>query len=99
MQPTPENHRFLLREVASGSKAAFSELYDHFSAATFALCQRTLSNQNDAELAMARIWLHIWTHPAELRDLAVVPFAAVMSTALKRLAIFNAENTVSRGQV
>jgi DNA-directed RNA polymerase specialized sigma24 family protein len=99
MEPSPENQRFLLREIASGSKAAFSEFYDHFGPATFALCRQYFPDQNDAELAMARIWIHIWTHPAELRDLAVAPFAAVMSTALKQVAIFNADNGASQGHV
>lgn len=58
------NDTALLECVMLGDKRAMSELYDRLANISFAVAQRILSNQRQAEEITEEILLHIWRQPS-----------------------------------
>ncbi|WP_104126737.1 hypothetical protein [Cryobacterium sp. Y57] len=71
----------LLERVAAGDALAFSSLYDAFVADTYAICLYKCVNPLSVDEVMAKIWIFIWRHAAELNDQAGSTKFIVLSTA------------------
>lgn len=50
-----------LGRVASGSRSALAEVYDHTAAKLFGICLRILGNRSDAEDALQEVYLNVWS--------------------------------------
>lgn len=58
--PDEPNLREAFRAVARGDRDAFSFVYDELSTRTYSACSLHLSDPDERDAAMIRLWLHIW---------------------------------------
>ena len=71
----------LMLSLATGSQTAFSMIYDHLSAPTFAICTHHLSSTAAADEAMHALWLYIWQNAPMLSEQGGSPWSIILRTA------------------
>jgi RNA polymerase sigma-70 factor (ECF subfamily) len=59
-EPPPRPDGELLRDIASGDRAALAQVYDRYAPTLLALAQRFMGNRNDAEDLIHDLFIEVW---------------------------------------
>lgn len=75
------SQRQLMNNLVAGDQAAFGEIYDQLSVATYAICHHHLGSAAAVDEAMSGLWLYVWQNAAMLAGLEGSPWSIIIATA------------------
>jgi RNA polymerase sigma-70 factor (ECF subfamily) len=70
-----------MNSLVGGDQAAFAEIYNRLSEATFAICRHHLSTAVATDEAMRGLWLYVWQNAAMLAGLDGSPWSNIIARA------------------
>jgi RNA polymerase sigma-70 factor (ECF subfamily) len=93
-----EDDEQLMLKVAEGNRAAFTALYERFSAPIYSLALKMLANDAEAQDLLQEVFLSIWNKAVTFRAERGTAFAWVVSQARNR-AIDRIRSRRRRGEL